>query len=309
MREPDVSVLIVNWNGGELLARCIASLDAGLGTLSADLIIVDNASTDDSLSRIPASQALRIVRRADNPGFAMATNQAAALTRGRYLLLLNPDTECTPGAIERLSAFLDANPDAAAAGPRLVHANGAVQRSCWNGFPDLGSAVIDAFYLWKMPTLPVVRRSELASLHINRPLNVDHLLGACMLIPRHVWDTVGPLDESFFLFFEETEWCRRARRAGYRICYFPDATVVHHGEHSVFQVPARSLPQYYRSYARFLRLDRSDEGRIAILKSIVALAAVIRLGLWGLRLAGPKRQLARRMLSGYRQVLLDLPTY
>jgi GT2 family glycosyltransferase len=280
-----------------------------LGPLSAEVIVVDNASTDDSLSRVQAFPGLRLVRRSDNPGFAVATNQAARLATGRRLLLLNPDTECAPGAIERLSAFLDAHPDVAAAGPRLVHPDGAVQRSCWQGFPDLGSAVIEALYLWKLPTLPVVRRRELAPSRLRQPLDVDHLLGACVLVPRTVWGTVGPLDESFFLFFEETEWCRRARRAGYRICYVPEGTVTHLGEHSVYQVPGRSLPQYYRSYARFLRLDRSGEGRIALLKGIVALAAVVRMALWGLRLAGPRRQLARRMLAGYGRVLADLPTY
>lgn len=304
----DVSVLVVNWNAGDLLRRCIESIPAALGSLSGEVIVVDNASTDDSLAQLPTGDWLHVVRRTDNIGFAAGTNQAARLATGRQLLLLNPDTECRPGAVQCLSGFLDAHPELAAVGPRLLHSDGSAQRSCWRGFPGIRIAWVDALFLWKLPGLPIVRRSEVTPIVSRDAIEVDHLLGACILIARRAWEVVGPLDEGYFLFLEETDWCRRARRAGYRIGHLPAAEVVHHGEHSVYQVPMASVQHYYRSFVRFVRQDQPGTARLVALKTAIALGAVIRLVLWTWRLRDTRRDLARGMLRGYGRVLLDLPS-
>lgn len=308
-RPVDVSVLIVSWNAGKLLAPAVASLPPTMGPYTFEAIVVDNASTDGSALGLPGAPWLRVVHLPVNVGFAAGTNRAAEEARGRYLLLLNPDTACTPGAIAELVRLADATPNLAAVGPRLRHGDGRLQRSCWRGFPGLLAAAVDAFYLWKLPSLPVVRHSEVALAEVHAPIPVDHLLGACMLIPNAVWRAVGPLDAGYFLFSEETDWCRRARRAGLTILYDPAAEVVHYGEHSVNQVPETSRSQYYRSYVRFVRQSPAARPTIWALKLIMAAGTVVRLGLWTVRRGGSSRRLADGMLRGYARVLAEVAGY
>jgi GT2 family glycosyltransferase len=228
-------------------------------------------------------------------------------------LLLNPDTWAPPGSLEQLLRFAETQPAIGCVGPRLVYADGRYQRSAWYGFPALGMAVMDALYLWKVPWLPLARRIELDPQRLAGPAQVDHLLGACLLIRRETWEQVGGLDDAFFLFFEETEWCYRAGRAGWQIVYYPAVTITHLGEHSVNQHPSRSLPHFYRSFCQFYRKHASaSRVRLGLLKSVFAVAALLRIALWrARRLArgGAAAQQARAMEAGYRQVLRELPTF
>ncbi len=307
-RIPTVSVLVVNWNAGRLLEACLDSIPAGVDGLDFEVIVVDNGSTDGSLERLAARPWLRLQRRRDNSGFAVASNQAARLARGRQLLLLNPDTVCRPGSIRTLSEHLDASPELAAVGPRLFGADDRPQRSAWRGYPDLAFAWVDALYLWKLPGLPGVRRSEVQPAAADdRPLPVDHLLGACILIRREAWEAVGPLDEGYFLFFEETDWCRRVRKAGHGLELLPTAEVRHHGEHSVYQVPRRSIPQYYHSFHRFVCAGGAGPNRLLLLRLAFRVAALVRVLLWGLRRLGPRSEFAREMQRAYALVLRRTP--
>lgn len=306
---PDVSVLVVNWNAGELLVRCVASVPSAAAGLDFEVIVVDNASTDGSVDLLTPAPWLRYVARAHNAGFAAGTNEAARMATGRHLLLLNPDTECQPGSIRALAGYSDAHPAVAALGPRLIYPDGRSQRSAWRGYPGLASALVDAAYLWKLPALPGVSRMELDPAAPSGPAMVDHLLGACILVPAAWWQIVGPLDEGYFLFLEETDWCRRARAAGGCVVYWPEPVVVHHGEHSVYQVPERSTQQYYRSYTRFVRRAGAHRGRLAAVKGAIALAALARLALWAGRWFGRRRALASGMMRGYSAVLRDLHGY
>ncbi len=310
----DVSVIIVNWNAGAVLEACLSSLPAALGGLSSEIWVVDNASTDGSPAAVRGRfPEVRLLNNTVNSGFAAANNQAALQASGRYFLLLNPDTSAPPGALEQLVRFADTQPAIGCLGPRLVHADGRYQRSAWFGFPGIRMAVMDALYLWKIPWLPLTRRIELDPQRVVTPVQVDHLLGACLLIRREIWEQVGGLDEAFFLFFEETEWCYRARLAGWQIVYQPAITVTHLGEHSVNQNPLRSLPQFYRSFCRFYRKHASPgPARLSLLKSIFAAAALVRVALWRARRlarSGAAAQQARAMEAGYRQVLRELPGF
>lgn len=315
MAEPaDVSVIIVNWNACALLAGCLHALLIQEG-VTKQMIVVDNASTDGSVEMMHARfPEVTLLANARNRGFAVANNQGARLAAGRYLLLLNPDTEFPPAGLATLVHFADAHPDAAVIGPRLLNADGTQQRSAWRGFPSQGTALADALYLWKLPWLPISRASELTPNELRLPQPVDHLLGACLLIRRAAWESIGPLDERFFLFLEETDWCRRARAAGWQVLYTPEPGITHFGQQSMRQVPIHSLPHLYRSTCIFYRKQHARPGGgLALLKIIMALAVVVRLGLWTVRYgratqANARRQ-AARTLAGYARVLRELPQY
>ena len=307
----DVSILIVNWNGGAVLEACLGSLPAAIGSMAAEIWVFDNASTDGSPARIRQEfPDVHLHVNTDNCGFAAANNQAASEAQGRYFLLLNPDTRLSAGSIEELFRSAEADPTIGVVGPRLNHADGSFQRSCWRGFPGLGMALSEALYLWKIPQLPFARHIEFDPAHLTAPVDVDHLLGACLLIRRETWERVGGLDERFFLFLEETDWCFRAKQAGWRVVYDPRISVTHLGEYSVNQNPQRNLPQFYRSYVQFYRKHFSlTPVRLGLLKTIIAAAALLRIMLWQFRALsrlGLAARQARAMQAGYGRVLRDL---
>lgn len=311
---PQVSIIIVNYNAADVLPACLDSLKAQPPTLPSEVWVVDNASTDGSVALLRDRYAwVRLIASERNLGFAGANNLAAGRAEGDYLLLLNPDTVAPAGAVAALAQFAEANPQAAAVGPRLINADGSGQRSAWRGYPGLAMALSDALYLWKAPGLPLARLSEYQTGELTQPREVDHLLGACLLIRRAAWDKVGGLDDRFFLFLEETDWCFRARQQGWRVMYNPEVRITHLGEHSMNQNPQRNLPEFYRSYCRFYRKHAGTaRWQLGLLKGIIALAALVRIGLWQWRQAqrtGAEQAQARAMQAGYVGVLRQLPGY
>ena len=307
--QPDLSVIIVNWNAAPLLRSCLTSVFESRKNLDVEVWVVDNASTDDSVKLLRTEfPQVKLLVNPENLGFAAANNQAASQSLARYMLLLNPDTEVPPQSLDLLVSYADSHPAVGVMGPRLLNSDGRIQRSCWRGYPDLAMAFSDALYLWKVPILPIAHKSEYQPGELTEVRDVDHLLGACMLIRREAWSAVGPLDADFLLFLEETDWCWRAKQAGWRIVYYPNAGVVHYGQHSVRQNPVRSLPQFYKSYCLFYR-KHYPHNRVGLrtLKGIIALAAVVRIGLWTIRTwqasGQEQRNQSRNMRAGYSQVL------
>lgn len=311
MNSVDISILIVNWNARELLYRCLVSLHDTVG-VRTEVIVVDNASADDSVSMIRADfPGVRLIVGNENRGFAAANNLAASLATGRYLLLLNPDTEVPPYTLAKLIAYADEHVDVGIIGPRLINTDGTLQRSCWRNYPGIAVAFVDAFYLWKLPWLPLVRRSEYSSEELNAIRDVDHLLGACILIRRAAWETVGFLDERYFLFLEETDWCRRAKKKGLPIIYYPFVTVTHHGQHSMHQQASHSSRHFYRSYCQFYRgSPRSTRAGLFVLRLIIAIAILIRITIWFLRsvLSNdlPQKKQAHGMMADYLLALREV---
>ncbi len=310
----DLSIVIVNWNGRSFLTRCLQSLQAACAGVSTETWLVDNGSNDGSLDLVRKEfPDVCLIANASNAGFARANNQAAERVRGRYLLLLNPDTWSPPGALADLVRFMDEHEEAAAAGPQLLNPDGTRQRSCWKEYPGLRMALSDALYLWKVPWLPLAQGTEYRADELKQARPVAHLLGACMLIRRSMWEQIGPLDQSYFIFLEETDWCRRARAAGYSVLFNPHIQITHWGQESVRQMPAENLPHYYRSYCHFYRKQRGNPpGGVLILKGLIALAAILRIAIWSgrnRRAANPaEHHLAQSMSAGYRRVLTELPS-
>jgi GT2 family glycosyltransferase len=305
----ELSIVIVNWNTRDLLLGCLRSIAAHPPRRSYELWVVDNGSCDGSVAAVQRLHpTVHLIANPDNRGFAAANNQALRASSGRYVLLLNSDTEVLPGALEAMCAYLDDQPEVGAVGCRLNNADGSAQRSCWRGCPGLRSATIDGLYLWRLfPGL--LAHNEVALADHDTPQPVDHLLGACIMTRRAVIQQIGLLDESYYLFLEETDWCHRMRSAGWAIHYLPQPRIVHFGQQSMRQIPARTLPLFYASLCRFVR-KRGGRWlwlRIALLKTIIAASVLLRLGLWSVRLTR-QRGISLRMLNGYGRVLRQLPT-
>lgn len=248
----ELAILIVSWNTRELLRQCLTSLQAELATISAEVILVDNASADGSAEMAGAEFPwVRLIANETNRGFAAANNQALALSSAEYILLLNPDTEVKPGAIRSLLDFLKAHPKAGIAAPQLLNSDGTIQRSC-RQFPTFAGMLFELMGLSKMfPNDKRFGAYKMLDFNHDCERQVDQPEGACLLLPRKVIDEVGSLDEGYFMLFEEVDWCYRIKKAGWEIWFTPAAQVVHHYGQSIKQVKVRMILCSHRGLYRF----------------------------------------------------------
>jgi GT2 family glycosyltransferase len=247
---PTLSIVVVSYNTAALLRRCLASLPAATGTVPAEVIVVDNASSDGSADLVAAEfPAVRMLRQPRNTGFADATNQGLQLARGDVLCLLNPDTEAGPSALALLVDWLAAHPAAGVAAPRLLNPDGTTQATGFR-FPGIWQVLFDWFPPpHRLPTMRLNGRYPAST----APFRIDHPLGACFAVRRAAAVAVGLLDAGYFMYSEEVDWCRRLAAAGWEIWSLPAATVVHHGGASTRQQPARMFEELHRSRDRYLR--------------------------------------------------------
>jgi len=240
---PRVSVLIVSFNTCRLTLEAIASV---VGESDAEVIVVDNASDDGSADEIGARYpSARLVRSDVNAGFAAGVNRAARLASGSAFVVLNSDARVEPGAIGRMLALLEANPRAALVAPALYYPDGRPQPAAFK-FPGLVQIALDLY-----PIDRLTDRGLNGRIRAAQPTQIDHPLGACMLIRRAAWQDVGPLDEGYFMYLEEIDWCRRARARGWQIWHHPGARVIHHGGASTSQQPEAMLAQLWLARLRY----------------------------------------------------------
>ncbi len=246
----DLSIVIVSYNAREHLERCIESIVSAPPALAHDVVVVDNASTDGGLDAVrrrwPQVRTLALER---NVGFAAANNRGIRATAGARVLLLNSDTIVPAGAIDRLAARLDARPEAAVAGPRLVDAAGAPEISFGSMLSpraELRQKIIGALYA--LGVRPIVRRIERAT---RREQVVDWVSGACLLVYRTDADAVGLLDERFFLYTEDVDFCAAIRSRGRRILFTPAAEIVHLRGRSRATAADAMTAAYRRSHLAF----------------------------------------------------------
>jgi GT2 family glycosyltransferase len=258
-----VSVVIVSWNTLELLRRCLASLRRARGPLQ--VVVVDNGSSDGSPAMVRAEfPEVELVESGANRGFAFATNLGLARATGRHVAWLNSDCEVGGESLATLAAYLDAHPHVGAVGPRLVHPDGRQQPSA-QAFPTPARLVVRALGLralmrssWLRHLLRplLLRMGGMAGAYARAferapgPLAVDWVSGACLVAPTAFARTVGPLDEGYFMYCEDTDWCRRVHEAGREVYHLPEVEVVHHvggsgGSAFVAYQHERSLLRYF----------------------------------------------------------------
>lgn len=257
-----VAIIIVNWNTGKLLAACLRSLQQlPEQELISQIIIVDNDSHDDSIAdaeAVAVQKKIIFVQAEKNFGFAAANNLGIKQVVNPLadIFLLNPDTEVERGAILKMVADLKHNPRIGIVGAHLRHPNHTTQPSI-RQFPTLAVFVIQFLKLHHLlPELRVWQQYMMQNFNYDQVAHVDQVMGAAMLIRRKAWDQLQGLDEDFFIWFEEVDFCRRAKNRGWLVQYEPEASIIHHGGVSFDQVVGwhksalwlRSCLTYARKY-------------------------------------------------------------
>ena len=252
-RKIDLSIIIVNWNTREMLRDCLASLPAATEGLTSEILVVDNASGDDSAAMVAQDfPQVEVIESGGNLGFSRGNNLALSRARGNGILLLNPDTICPPASLVRLFRFMNGRQNLGAVGPRLVDGDGHPTisggyfprtRYHWLGFLDPRRLWLRGSLSQRIVFIPTRQEA-------SRP--VEYVMGACFLISRPALEAVGPLDERFFMYFEETDWCYRARQAGLDVWYCAETEITHLEGKAAEKVSLFSIQQFQKSYRLFI---------------------------------------------------------
>jgi N-acetylglucosaminyl-diphospho-decaprenol L-rhamnosyltransferase len=300
----DLTVVIVSWNVRELLRGCLRSLAGGPRPAGGtEVVVVDNASADDSAAMVVDQfPDVRLIANGENRGFTAANNQGITVARGRYVLILNPDTEVVGDALAALVAYADAHPDVGVVGPQLLNPDGTVQPSR-RRFPTLATALFESTWLQPLAPRRLLERYFVQDRPHDRVQDVDWVDGAALMVRREALGRVGLLDEGFFMYSEELDWCRRFRMAGWRVVYLPTARIVHHRGKSSEQVVAARHIHFQTSKVRYFRkyhgIAVAETLRMFLLGNYVGQLA-LEAAKW---LVGHKRPLRAQRIAAYRQVL------
>ncbi|MCY4437574.1 MAG: glycosyltransferase [Chloroflexi bacterium] len=261
----DVSVVIVSYNVADLLASAIESVLADMerAGIAGEVIVVDNASQDDSVATVSARfPNVRLIENSTNVGFGCAANQGMLAASGELVVVLNPDASVQPGFFAAVRDYLVQEQHVGLLGPHIVQADGTTQSTCRRSY-SLVTALLESTPLqWWFGEMPALQRFYCRNLDETQAAKVAWVVGACLVVRREVLKAVGGFDPRFFMYFEETDWCRRVREAGWDVGYFPGAHALHHESQSADQdLIARAL-NFHRSRHMFMAKER---GRLVAL--------------------------------------------
>lgn len=248
----DLSIVVVSFNTKELLGKCLRSVFASATTYSFEVLVVDNASADQSAEMVEQEfPAVKLTRNVHNVGYAKANNKAIKLASGRHLLLLNSDVEIMPDTLQKMLDYIEGHPEAGIAGPRVVREDGTLDLACRRSFPTPASA------LWHFLGLSFLfPRFKLSSYNLTYlpedvEADVDSVMGAFLLIRRAAVEKIGLLDEDYFMYGEDMDWCFRTKAAGWAVRYVPAVKVVHHKGSSSRKIPGKALYEFHRAMSLF----------------------------------------------------------
>ncbi|WP_096893496.1 glycosyltransferase family 2 protein [Candidatus Scalindua japonica] len=249
----DISFIIVNWNTRKILMDCLHSIYKTVTDINFEIHVVDNNSKDGSQMAVKKEfPDVKLIENEVNTGFAHANNQAFNIMRGRFAVLLNSDAVLKEHSIEKLLAFMTGTPRAGIAGVQLLNDDGSRQNSIDN-FPSIETEIFNKniLRLFFPNKYPSKNRSY------QEPIEVDSVIGACMIVRKEAMEEVGMFDEDYFIFLEETDWCFRMYKKGWKVYHVPDAEVFHLSGHSKKKNPWRSQIEYYKSLYKFFRKNRT----------------------------------------------------
>lgn len=305
----DLSIVIVNWNTVDYLKGCLVSIYENIKGISFEIIVVDNASSDGSSEMLRNNfPQVKLIANEENVGFAKANNQAIKESKGKYILLLNPDTLVSSGSINEMVDFMEANLKTAVSGPSLINEDRTPQRSAWMDFPTLGAFFVSYFYLYKLPRLWFVKKYELPE-DVYKPTEVAHVSGACMMLRRVALEDVGLLDEQFYMYLEETDLCYRMRQRGWKTYFLPRAQILHYGRKSTEKNFFKMTQEGTKSYCVFFRKHFKNPIKIFILKAIIFIGVSLRMAISFLQFIIFRDNYKKEKVKAYFKVLKGLPSY
>jgi N-acetylglucosaminyl-diphospho-decaprenol L-rhamnosyltransferase len=290
----ELSIIIVNWNSKDYLARAVAAVKATLGAVDYEIVVIDSGSFDGSAEMLGREHPdVRFIQSASNLGFARANNEAARRSVGEVLLFLNPDTEVRGRAIELLLNALRSLPGAGIVGPKLLNTDGTVQDTCIRAFPTIANQLLDSDLLrTRFPRARLWGKQPL-TLSEDRPYHVDAVSGACLMARRSHFEAIGMFSTDYFMYAEDMDLSMKLQRAGLRAYYVPRAIVVHHGGGSSSRTPVSKFAAVMsvESQWRFFRKMRSPR-YAALYRVSMGVASILRIAL--LLLTWPLHSVRRR---------------
>ncbi|UCH62358.1 MAG: glycosyltransferase family 2 protein [Fidelibacterota bacterium] len=286
MAEQDIlSVIIVNYNSDHHLTACIQSLIKNAGEVPIEVIIIDNASTDDSIRLVSkVFPDLKILTNSRNMGFAAACNQCLREARGGNILLLNPDTIIQSGAVKDTMEFLTRTPEAGIAGCRLLNTDGRPWNSC-RTFPTVWDYLFDSLFLTRLfPGSRLFGRLYLTNTRFTEPAEVDVVSGAFFMFKRAVMDDIGLLDERYFIYTEERDFCYRAKATGWKVYFYPQAEIIHIGRVSTRQHTLEMFIEQKKSMVLFHQKFDTPR-KTNLIRFLIFLGIFIRFLVWNIAAA------------------------
>lgn len=274
-----VSVVIVTFNTRAMTLDCLRVLATALEGISAEVIVVDNASTDDTARAIEAEHSeVRLVVNEHNAGFGAANNQAMRMAGGEFILLLNSDAFPEPEAIRKLLSYLREHPAVGVAGPRILNRDGSLQLSCFR-FPSPAHAWMENLWLTR----------GYGNWAHDSDRSVDFVIGACLLVRREIVEKVGGFDEGFFMYSEEADWQKRIRDDGWDVAFVSSARVTHLGGASGASEKALMNQYFFQSLDRYERKHHGMAGLIS-LRCAMAVGCFLRGLMWSVVGLWPERR-------------------
>jgi GT2 family glycosyltransferase len=272
----DISIVIVSWNSKRYLEECLQSLVAAPSSRSTEIIVVDNASIDGSADMVEAKfPHVKLIRSSENLGFAKANNVGIRESHGSYIGLVNPDVKVLPGCLDALADYLDQDPTVGNVGPRILNSDGTLQSSC-RRFPTLWSNLCSAAGLAKaLQSYRLFSGEHMLFFPHDRILAVDVLVGCFWMLRGDALKDIGLLDESFFMYGEDVDWCRRCWRAGWKVVFFPGAEAIHYRGTSSSNQPVWSAVAQQQSVLHYWSKHHSLFGSLGI-RSILFCRHVFR---------------------------------
>ena len=280
----DVSIIIVNLNTRDLLRACLRSVFSETSTISYEVIVIDNASSDGSVEMVRTEfPAVRLFANTTNEGFARPNNEGMARATGKYLFLLNSDTLVKPNAIATLASFLDAHADVGACGPMLLYPDGTLQYSV-KGFPTVWTHCCDMLLLDKVfPRTRMFGRGEMKYFAYTETHSVDHVMAAAFMVRREVLSSAGMFDERFRIYYNDMDWCFRIIRQGWKIYYVHDAQVVHYLGQTVNALNTQ-FDYFEELYDNVIFFYQKHYGRASVIayKLLLVAGFLLRTPAWGI---------------------------
>ncbi len=248
----NLSIIIVNYNTADLLCQCLTSIYSSPCRYNFEVIVIDNASSDLSCKMVKKEfPQVKLVENERNTGFAKANNQGLRISQGEYILFLNPDTVILKNALEKLLEFMETHTEAGAVGAKLLYPDGTVQLSCRRFYTPLAILMRRTFLGKMFPNSISLKDHLMSDWDHNEIREVDWMLAACLIVPRHVLDKVGCFDEQYTMYFEDVDICYRIKKAGYKVYYYPEAMVTHYHQRESAQRFSKKTIWHIQSAIRF----------------------------------------------------------